>query len=445
MMTVGDSGMTSRIIFVATTIEADLGGIARSVPSLAGALAHVVGLPENPEEAGQDNKAGNRTNEVILLAPKAEPNTLGSIKHWVKDSGLNVCLCDGFRGVSRELEKLTRDPVNVSFIYHAGVWSWLNHVVAKLGRRKGIPVIVSTRSMLDPWALNHRKWKKRLAWHAYAKRDLLGAAAIHATAELEARYIREALGKKCPPVIVVPNGVDLPEEEFLSRSHGVHGESLSKKLKLRDLRGSVRDTPRRILFLSRIHEKKGVLDLVRAFGQLNPEGWELVVAGNDDSGHQALCEKVARKQPNVERISFPGAISDADKWDLYRSADLFVLPSYSENFGIVVGEALGMGIPVITTTATPWRQYALAEGPALQGTAGQEVSEKNFGLRVVEPGVEPLKWKLKVLMAHSDEERAAAGARGAAWIRRRFSWEAIGRKFLEEVESVLNARHVTGG
>ena len=120
-----------------------------------------------------------------------------------------------------------------------------------------------------------------------------GAAVIHATAELEARHIRTALGAKCPPVIVAPNGVVPPNDETSECTE--NGESL-----------------RRLLFLSRIHEKKGVLDLIRAFGAIEADGWELVIAGNDDGGHQRLCEQLAAQQPNAWRIRFPGPVSDAD-------------------------------------------------------------------------------------------------------------------------------------
>jgi glycosyltransferase involved in cell wall biosynthesis len=390
--------MTRRILFVAATIDADLGGIARSVPALANALT------KSRRDEG---------TEVCFLAPKAIRDTLHG---EFKIEGNNVCLFDGIIGVKRKLEELTRDLGEVDFLYHAGVWNSLNHFVARLGRRRGIPVVVSTRSMLDPWALNHRKWKKRLAWWAYARRDLLRAAAIHATAELEAGYVRKALGKRCPPVIVVPNGVELP------------GEDISQRRK--DAKQSVK----RLLFLSRIHEKKGVLDLVKAFGGLDPDGWELAIAGNDDGGHEAACKKLAALQPNAERIRFHGPVKDWDKWELYRSADLFVLPSYSENFGIVVGEALGMGVPVVTTTATPWGEFFRTESRRDGDT------EEAVGLWVVETGVEAIKEAMREAMELSDAEREKAGRKGAEWIRREFSWEAIGKQFLEEVGKVISLR-----
>lgn len=383
--------MLKQAIFVAATIDESLGGIARSVPALAAACSQSV--------------------PTKLIVPKAQNDTLDVFE---KFTGLEIQLCDGFDGVREKLKKLTEEPASVSMIYHAGVWNSLNNFVAKLGRRTGIPVVVSTRSMLDPWALNHRKWKKRLAWWMYARRNMLSASAIHATAELEAGYIRMALREKCPPVLVVPNGVELPLADSIPND-----TKAPNRLK-------------RILFLSRLHEKKGVLDLIRAFGELNPKDWEMVIAGNDEGGYQTVCEELAKTQPNAERISFPGAVSDSGKWDLYRSADLFVLPSYSENFGIVVGEALGMGVPVITTNETPWKEFVLKE------TQGSESTDRDCGLWVVDPGVESIKSAIEEALKIGEERRQAIGVMGAKWIRREFSWKSIGRQFLGAVEKILS-------
>jgi glycosyltransferase involved in cell wall biosynthesis len=354
-------------LFIATTTDPDLGGIARSVPKLADVCKK--GLFEEAE--------------LQFLVPRST--------------------AEASRAIDERAE-------NISFIYHAGVWDPVNHSVAKAARRNSIPLVVSTRSMLDPWALDHRKWKKKLAWWLYARRDLMSATLIHATAEMEAEFIRDALGEGCPPIIVVPNGVELPEEDFYSRDKGDEQDRLD------DLGLLDKWDLKRILFLSRIHPKKGVLDLIKAFGDLNPDGWELVIAGNDDGGHQAVCADFASHQVNADRIRFMGAVSDADKWDVYRNADLFVLPSYSENFGIVIGEALGMGVPVITTTATPW----------------DRMKEKGCGWWI-EPGVESLIPVMQEAVDLDSDERASMGQRGSEWIRSEFTWESVGEQFVEAV------------
>jgi glycosyltransferase involved in cell wall biosynthesis len=183
-----------------------------------------------------------------------------------------------------------------------------------------------------------------------------------------------------------------------------------------------------MLFLSRIHEKKGIIDLIHAFGSLGQDDWELVIAGNDDGGHESRCRALAAQQPNSDRIQFIGSVSDADKWAVYESADLFVLPSYSENFGIVVGEALGSGVPVLTTSATPWAEFA-------SGSASEAEAK---GLWIVEPGPVTLKDALRGIVAIDPNQLIAAGRAGADWVRSRFTWEAVGREFLEKIQTVLS-------
>ena len=172
-------------------------------------------------------------------------------------------------------------------------------------------------------------------------------------------------------------------------------------------------------------------DLIEAFGRLQPHGWELVIAGNDDDGERARSEALAERQPNAPQIRFAGPVADARKWELYRSADLFVLPSYSENFGIVIGEALACGVPVLTTTATPWGEYAVEEASRAGARAAN--SAATLGLKICAPGEASLREALAEAIAGVDALSAAARERGADWIRERFSWAAIGAQFLAEI------------
>ena len=357
------------IAFVLTTVETELGGIARSVPALAAAAARA-GVP------------------VRVFAVEAPRMTVGSELF----AGEGSRLCRDRTELRAVLSRWASGGGAGRVLYHAGVWDPLNHFVARLGRRRGIPVIASPRSMLDPWALQHRRWKKRAAWWLYARRGFLGAAAVHATADLEARHVRAA--GYTGPVFVVPNGIEFPPE-IPRRPDRPPG------------------APRRILFLSRIHEKKGLPDLIAAFGRAAPRTWELVVAGNDDGGHEAVCRALAAEQSNAARIRFHGPVADADKWALYASADLFVLPSYSENFGLVVGEALAAGVPVITTTAAPW----------------DDMLRRGCGWWIP-PGPDPLAAVLGEACALSVADRAAMGRRGAHWVRSVFGWDGVARQFV---------------
>lgn len=372
-------------LFVISTLDVNLGGIARSVPLLALAVARA-GIP------------------VRCVAIRANQMTFDPISYDVWEK---VALVENVQQVVKTVEQWTKSN-EVSLIYHVGIWAAINHRVAGVGRRCGIPVVASPRSMLDPWARKHRRWKKRLAWWTYARRGFFSAAAVHVTADMEAGFVRVAGYEG--PVITIPNGIDFPDTENTRVEAKTPGRF-------------------RLLFLSRIHEKKGLPDLLNAFGKLNDPDWELTIVGNDDGGHRPKCESLAKKLPNADRVHFVGAVSDAEKWGWYRSADLFVLPSHSENFGIVIGEALAVGIPVITTTATPWKSL-----------------EKRDCGWCVSPGFEELLQALKTATALDPETRQEMGQRGAEWMRGSFSWEQVGRQFVEQIHALrICDRHLKDG
>ena len=277
-------------------------------------------------------------------------------------------------------------------IHDHGIWLASNRAAARVADRRSVARIVSPRGMLSEWSLAHRGRRKRIAWRAYQKRDLESADAVHATSDLEADEIRGAgLGV---PIAVVPNGVDLPP-----------------------IAGRDPDAPertRRFLFLSRIHPKKGLDTLVEAWGAARLAGWELVIAGPDERGHRAEIERRARDIGAGAAIRFRGAVPDVEKWDLYRTADVFVLPTSSENFGVVVAEALASCVPVITTRAAPWSVLA----------------EHGCGWWT-ETGLEPLTAAIREAAGLPDDRRREMGERGRRLVAERFAWPAIARRMLE--------------
>jgi glycosyltransferase involved in cell wall biosynthesis len=276
-------------------------------------------------------------------------------------------------------------------LHDHGLWLVSNHAAARVSAEARVPRIVSPRGMLSEWSLAHRGWRKRIAWWVYQRRDLESAAALHATSELEAEEIRAA-GVRAP-IVVVPNGVDLPQ--------------LAGSRRIEDGR------TRRFLFLSRIHPKKGLESLIEAWALARPAGWELVIAGPDERGYRAAIERRAHALGPEAAIRFLGPVPDAEKWDLYGTADVFVLPTSSENFGVVVAEALACGVPVITTRAAPWS--ALPEHRCGWWT---------------ELGAEPLAAAIREAAGIGDDERRAMGARGRRLVEERFGWPAIARRML---------------
>ena len=289
-------------------------------------------------------------------------------------------------------------------VHDHGVWLPSNHSVAVASRRLSIPRVVSTRGMLEPWARQHRRWKKALAWAVFQQRDLCSAAVIHATAASEASNLRD-LGLR-RPIAVIPNGVGIPD-----------GTAAHDK--------GERGGPRRALFLSRIHPKKGLPLLLDAWKAVAPSRWELVIAGPDEDGHRAELRAQADRL-GLQDVHFEGPVADAAKWDLYQSADLFVLPTYSENFGVVVAEALAAGVPVLTTTGAPW----------------SDLVDRRCGWWA-EPTSRPLREALQAATETSDAERRAMGLRGRALVEEHYVWEAIAEQMLEVYEWIMGRRPTT--
>ena len=306
-----EESLVMRVLHVITSLSRSAGGPARSVQGL------VAGL----NEAGVDAW-------LLALYPSEEPWVAG-IEHFVN---------------AKPFEEVLQD-INPEIVHLHGVWNLDIHRCAVICRRWKIPYVIAPRGMLEPWSLKQKWLKKRIARFLYQDRDLKKAAALHATAESEAEQFRK-LGFKnyC---IVSANGVNVPAGTFKVKERG-EGEQ------------------RRALFVSRMHPKKGVMELVeswarvfRAIGKVKDEKvWtcELVYTMNSDE-ERAYEQKVKQRVHEFgldDQFVFTGALDDEKKWEAYARADLFVLPTYSENFGIVIAEALWAGVPVITTKGTPW-------------------------------------------------------------------------------------------
>lgn len=351
---------TSPLPSVAHTVadvEARRGGPSRSIPALCAAVA----------------EAGVPTTLVTWLEDDA---TLPGVP--VHRAGR------GLRAYSRAVREAA---ARHDLVHDHGLWRLSNLATGRAAASAGRPLVVSPRGMLEPQALRRRSWKKRAAWVGYQRALLRSAAALHATSESEAEGIREA-GVRCP-IAVIPNGVQAPDD-LPPRSRG--------------------DT-RHALFLSRLHPIKGLPLLIEAWADVRPDGWTLLVAGPDDGGHRAEVERLVAEAGLTEVVRFLGPVDDDDKWALYRSADLFVLPTQTENFGLVIAEALAAAVPVLTTTGAPWpvlREEALGWWEA--------------------PRPRPFAAALRDATSRTPEDLAGRGERGRAYVRQSLGWDAIGAR-----------------
>jgi glycosyltransferase involved in cell wall biosynthesis len=288
-------------------------------------------------------------------------------------------------------------------LHDNGIWLPHNHRLAVLAETRDIPRVVSTRGMLEPWALSHKRLKKKLAWWLYQRRDLKHASCHHTTGGAEGLNVQNlGLGV---PVVTVPNGVDVPEERPWPLGSGV-----VKAVRRR----------RTALFLGRIYPIKGLPMLVEAWARVRPGGWLLQIAGPDEAGHQKEVERAVTAAGLDEVVSFIGPVGPEMKKSAFFDADLFVLPTHSESFGMVVAEALAHGLPVLTTTRAPWSILR-------EGGCGWWVDATVDGI------ADGLRQATRL---NSDTLRSM-GAKGRALVNAKFSWKHVADLMLLTYEAIL--------
>ena len=349
-------------------------------------------------------------------------------------------------GVEIDSELLEFKP---DIVHLHGLWNRRLHRAAVACRKLGVPYVIAPRGMLEPWSLKQKWLKKRIARFLYQDRDLRCAAALHATAESEAEQFRRMGFKN--PVIISPNGVNppnLPPTLPLQLKPPTQNLQLQLKtptntnlqLPLKtptqtlQLQLKTPTNTKRTLFVSRMHPKKGVMELVEAWGSLVASaewlvrnGWkcELVytVSGELEKGYEAKVKARVKELGLEDKFIFTGALNDDEKWEAYARADLFVLPTYSENFGIVVAEALYAGVPVITTKGTPW----------------QELETESCGWWI-DVGEDALADALTKAMALSDDERDEMGKRGRRLVETKYTWDAVCDAMVKGYNAILEKR-----
>lgn len=347
------------------------GGPSRTVSSLTSHLS-VIGVPVALLTLARNGEA--------LVLP-----SLGNVRMISVPSGGAVEALR-LRQVRSEMNRYFEGKAAV-LVHDHGLWLPINHVVASVcARTDSVVRVVSPEGMLEPWSLSFGRGKKKLAWHLYQHRDLQRATAFQATGEAEAANIRN-LGFK-QPIALIPQGVTFPAASVR---------------KARPETGK-----KQALFLSRLHPKKGIPDLIEAWRILRPAGWHLKIIGGEEVGHRRHVQDLIASAGLRDEIEVCEEVDDTQKWDIYAGSDLFVLPSYSENFGVVIAEALASGVPVITTKATPWK----------------ELDEHDCGWWI-DTGVPSLTATLKVATSMDVSALRAMGQRGANLMAEKYSWDRV--------------------
>ncbi len=289
-------------------------------------------------------------------------------------------------------------PDSQTIAHFHGLWQPSHAMLAARCRSRGIPYLVSTHGMLEPWAWRHKRWKKQPYFYLIERRFLTGARYLLATAEAEVSHLAGFF----------------PRADIQLISLGITGDARPDYASAR-LHFGWRDDEWILLFLSRIHEKKGLellLDALAALEPARPPSLRLVIVGGGEPQYvNRLKARCAAKKSKLPRIEWHGERWGMEKWSYFQGADLFCLPTHSENFGLVVLEACQVGTPPLTTTATPWTSM-LNEGRGY----------------IAEPDSESVGSALRT--AFQDGKADAARRESLArWAHTTFSWDLLAERY----------------
>ncbi|MBX3735687.1 MAG: glycosyltransferase [Candidatus Didemnitutus sp.] len=357
---------------VVPSLEDRHGGPSKSVRALANAMAArtPTALLTTLEPGQSMLPAGPQDAAPVTVFPREAPRWL------CRSAGLAAHL------------RATRYDV----VHSHALWLLTLRYAHDAALRHGAPLVISPRGMLTEWAWQHRRWRKRIADWLVHPGALRAAAGWHATSADEANDIRRRGFTQ--PICVAPNGVEIPAPAELAAARAAWRNEFPV---LRERRVAV--------FYSRFHRKKRLRELVELWLARAPADWLLLVAGVPEEYSVA----------EVAQWAEPGRVLVVDGRERpapFAAAELFLLPSHSENFGLVVAEALAAGVPALVTDTTPWQGLDRHD-------AGACVAWERFDATLARA------------LAAAPETLAAQGARGRAWVADEFTWASAAGTLLD--------------
>jgi glycosyltransferase involved in cell wall biosynthesis len=384
-----------RCVHYLSHVRLEGGGVARAVLDFCrvfAALGHEVTLVTNdstdvpPEWRGEPSAGAPR---AIVLDPLGGPlQRLGRSSREAVDGLL----------------------ASADVLHLHGPWEAANAQWGAAARRRGVPYVLTPHGMLDLWSMRQRRWKKRLYLALAGDTFLRGAARVHCTARAEldqaSRWFDKSRGVVIPYVIDLAPYASLPGPEPARAKFGIAG-----------------DVPT-VLFLSRVHPKKGPELLIDAAAELKRRGvaCRTLIAGPGDPEYIDDLRERARDCGVDGLVEFVGMVRGEEKLSLYQAADVFVLPTSQENFGLVLLESLACRTPVVTTGGVDiWKE--------LQEAGGVIVGQNVLEIATAVEGV-----------LTDPARRASLGERGRAWVMEHLAPDRVARQYEEMYRDVLRPR-----
>ncbi|MEZ4909312.1 MAG: glycosyltransferase [Saprospiraceae bacterium] len=354
-------------------------------------------------------------NKIVEKIEVWHPNNASDSEEFAEQTGLNIEQVKSFKTVGGNKNGFSPEMILEAFkkkddfdiIHQHGLWLPISFV-GLLFHSKTTKKVISPHGFLNENALAISPIKKKLSAKLYENRNLRSSDCLHACSVFEADFFR-AYGLK-QDIALIPNGV---EDDF------VYSKGNTEAFKLKH---EISDN-KVMLFLSRIHPSKGLELLLRLIASVKDEfnKWRLVVAGIDELNHEAELKNLAKELEIDHLIKFVGPVFGQEKVDAFDASDVFVLPTDTENFGIVVAQALARKKPVITTTEAPWK----------------ELVDFSCGWWIPKTEV-AFKDTLNMVLKLPAEELEQRGRNGFNLVKKNYLWSELTHRTIELYDYLLN-------
>lgn len=316
-------------------------------------------------------------------------NVITSTVRELLKKKLKIKIYPFFDGKKKPTKRLFELIKNHDIIHYYGGWD-TNHIKVFLfclfHKKK---FILSPMGIFEDWSLEQKKIKKKLALFFYQKKILDKCDIIHATSELEKNNIKKITKNK--NILVIPHGIEKLDEKFIKKKFFVN-----KK--------------KRALFFSRIHKKKGLDILLKAWKKIKLSNWELHIYGPD---YDNYINQLDSSLKTIDGVIFKGSLFNSNnKKRVFLNSDLMILPSRSENFGYVILESIRAGLPVLTTSQTPWENIK-------QTNSGWIINHEQSNLE-----------KVLIEIDQTEENEFLVKSENSKKLSRNYLWENILEKYI---------------